>query len=394
MNVLLVEDDASLRMLLQQLLLRYGHSVCAASSAEEAWEHCQGIPFDLVMLDWVLPGISGLELCRRLRARPGGEFLYLWVVTARNSREDLLQVLEAGANDYLAKPIDIPLLEVRVRIAQQQVQLLQQRRATEEALAQHQSELEQRVQERTEALSRSVQALQAEILQRREAEMALAGARDQLRALASRLISIQEEQQKRISREIHDELGQAMTAIKLDLGWLAGQLAGQDALQQKIQRTLPLVSDTITTIQRICAELRPGILDDLGLVAALEWLVQEFSERTGLHCQLSVTPDELLVPPALATALFRICQESLTNVMRHARAQQVRIRLEQVEESLYLQIVDDGQGIAPERLEHPMSLGLMGIRERVLLWNGEVRITGGPGLGTAIYVTIHQEDAP
>lgn len=393
MKLLLVEDDASLRLLLEQLLQRFGHQVFTAADAEAAWELSLNQAFDFAIVDWVLPGMSGLELCQRLRARPGGEYLYLWVITARNRREDLLEALAAGANDYLAKPIEIPLLEVRVRIAEQQARQFQQRRVAEAALAEHQAVLEQRVQERTEELSRLIQTLQDEINQRRTAEALLESTRDQLRALASRLLSIQEEQQKRISREIHDELGQAMTALKIDLVWLQGQLAERPDLQQKIQQMVPLISVTIATIQRICAELRPGILDDLGLEAALEWLVQEFSTRSGLNCQLRVTPEELDLPAALATTLFRICQEALTNVLRHAGARSVRLRLERVGADVSLRISDDGKGIDMACIAHPMSLGLMGMRERLLPFNGAVAITGGPGLGTTIQVNVTLEDS-
>jgi DNA-binding response OmpR family regulator len=269
MRLLLVEDDASMGLLFERLLSLLGYDVRIENSAEEAWALFQHTPFDLVITDWVLPGMSGLEFCKHLRSLPFGEYIYICVVTARNSREDLLEVLEAGANDYLAKPLEIPLLEVRIRIAEQQVFQLQQRREARAELSRHQAELEGRVFSRTEELSEMIQALQEEISQRRNAETRLAQTHLQLRALASHLLSIQEEQQKRISREIHDELGQAMTALKLDLAWLQQQLNEQPVFQAKIQKMIPLVSDTITTIQRICAELRPGLLDDLGLAHLL-----------------------------------------------------------------------------------------------------------------------------
>jgi signal transduction histidine kinase len=392
MRLLLVEDDASMGLLFERLLTRLGYEVCVKKSAEEAWEHFQQEPCDLVITDWVLPGMSGLELCKRLRSLPFGEYIYICVVTARNTREDLLEVLEAGANDYLAKPLEIPLLEVRIRIAEQQVFHLQQRREARAELSRHQAELEGRVLSRTEELSEMIQALQEEISQRRNAETRLDQTHLQLRALASHLLSIQEEQQKRISREIHDELGQAMTALKLDLAWLLQQLNGQPVFQAKIQKMIPLVSDTISTIQRICAELRPGLLDDLGLEAALEWLVQEFGERTGLACNLSFEPEELDLPMALSTTLFRICQESLTNIMRHAQAKQVNISLTRVAQRVSLCVQDDGKGISTDQINHPHSLGLMGIRERVLPWNGNVTISGKSGQGTTIFVQVSLEE--
>lgn len=392
MDILLVEDDPSLRLLLRQLLTRFGHSVRACASGEEAWESYQQNEPPLIILDWNLPGMSGMECCRLIRGTPAGAYAYIWVITGCNRREDLLDVLAVGANDYLAKPIEIDLLEVRVRIAEQQARSLQQRRRDTIDLASNRDELERRVLERTDNLNDTIQALLDEISQRQQVEADLGQTRDQLRALASRLLTVQEEQQKRISREIHDELGQAMTALRLDLGWLSSGLESHQAPQRaKIERMIPLVSETIKTIQRICAELRPGILDDLGLAAALEWLVQEFAERTGLRCQIDLEPEELVVPPDLATALFRICQESLTNVMRHARASQVKIRLQQEDDEIRLRIVDDGIGIAPDQASHPMSLGLIGMRERVQPFNGEVTIQGGPGLGTDIRVKVQLE---
>lgn len=392
MDILLVEDDPSLRLLLRQLLTRFGHSIRACASGEEAWESYQQNEPPLIILDWNLPGMSGMECCRLIRGTPAGAYAYIWVITGCNRREDLLDVLAVGANDYLAKPIEIDLLEVRVRIAEQQARSLQQRRRDTIDLASNRDELERRVLERTDNLNDTIQALLDEISQRQQVEADLGQTRDQLRALASRLLTVQEEQQKRISREIHDELGQAMTALRLDLGWLSSGLESHQAPQRaKIERMIPLVSETIKTIQRICAELRPGILDDLGLAAALEWLVQEFAERTGLRCQIDLEPEELVVPPDLATALFRICQESLTNVMRHARASQVKIRLQQEDDEIRLRIVDDGIGIAPDQASHPMSLGLIGMRERVQPFNGEVTIQGGPGLGTEIRVKVQLE---
>lgn len=392
MKLLLVDDDATMRLLFERVLSRFGYEVCLENSAEAAWERFQHEPFDWVITDWVLSGMSGLELCQRLRSLPYGEYLYLCVITARNSREDLLKVLEAGANDYLTKPLDIPVLEVRMRIAEQQVHHLQQRREAKAELSRYQADLEGRVLSRTEELSDMIQALQEEISQRRHAEDRLAQTHNHLRALAGHLLSIQEEQQKRISREIHDELGQAMTALKLDLFWLQKQLADQPVFQEKIQKMIPLVSDTISTVQRICAELRPGILDDLGLEAALEWLVQEFSERTGLRCELKIESEELHLPMALSTTLFRICQESLTNVMRHAQAQQIALSLSREGNRLRLHIQDDGKGIENERINHPLSLGLMGIRERVLPWNGEVTISGKKDQGTTIFVQVSLEE--
>jgi len=388
-DILVVEDDPSIGMLFVQFLTRFGFQPEWVSNAEDAWFRYQQKVFPMCVLDWMLPGTSGLELCQRIRSADNGQHVYIWMITARNSKNDLLEVLAAGANDYLAKPLDLGLLEVRMRIAVEQIRILAQRRKAEKELLRYQAQLKELVSDRTQALAQSVKQLENEVQQRIQAETEVREARDQLRALSAHLIHIQEEQQKRIAREIHDELGQAMTALKLDLSWLRQQLEPhQTPMQHKIDKMLPLVSDNIQTIQRICTELRPSLLDDLGLEVALEWLLTEFQERTGLQCQLSIEPEQLELSADLAMTLFRICQESLTNIMRHAQASQVKIQLVQEADMIQLVIKDNGVGITSQQVEHPSSLGLLGIRERALPWQGKVRISGQPGQGTEIRVNL------
>lgn len=365
-RVLLVEDDESLRLLLTQMLLQEGLEVDAFDNAETAWQHYQkshALDYRFLLLDWVLPGKSGLEMCQQIRQRPDSAAAYIWVITSRNASEDLLQVLAAGANEYLSKPLDIDLLTVRIQVALRQSEWVQQHFLAEQDLRQYREGLENLVEERTQ----------------------------QMRALSARLIEVQESQQKRISREIHDELGQAMTALKLDLSWITQQIEVPE-VNQKIERMLPLVSHTIRTIQRICAELRPGILDDLGLIAALEWLTQEFEERTHIVCTLEL-PEDIALPSALSVALFRITQESLTNIMRHAKASAVRIALTHDTQQLHLCICDNGQGMDVHSIQkNPRSIGILGIQERLLPWQGTLDIQSKPGAGTQIHVHLcHSE---
>lgn len=389
MNILLVEDDQSIRLLMANKLTEYGYDVSAVATAEAAWELWQQDAYPLVILDWLLPGMSGLELCKKIRTQPLGKYTYLWVVTARNAPQDVIAVLQAGANDYLNKPLDLQYLKVRAMIAEEQAQILLKQRLAEEALQSAYAELEAQVEARTQELSNTVRALRSEVQERQRAEQLVTESKDQLRALSAHLMSIQEEQQKRISRELHDELGQAMTAIKIDLNWIRSQLSSeQSEIQSKIQALIPLVSDTITTVQRICAELRPGILDDLGLVAALEWLTQEFEKRTQIHCRLDILPEELRVPTEISLPIYRICQEALTNVMRHADAERVSIFMQQKTDEIYLEIRDNGRGISDAEQSASSSLGLMGMRERVMPWNGRVEIDGVAGKGTEIRVHI------
>jgi signal transduction histidine kinase len=232
-----------------------------------------------------------------------------------------------------------------------------------------------------------------EIEDRKRAEDALRGSFDELRALAGRLQSVREEERTRLAREIHDELGQALTAIKLESAFLVRELPG-DATQQsnRAAAIMKLADETIQGVRRISTELRPGILDDLGLVAAVEWAAEEFEDRTGTKCQLDVLHDDIVIDRPRATALFRILQETLTNVARHANATQVNVRLAKEDGSLILDVRDNGTGIRDEELSAGRSLGILGMRERVLVLGGELAISGAPGKGTAVTVRIPEAD--
>jgi len=225
--------------------------------------------------------------------------------------------------------------------------------------------------------------------ERREAMAALQESREQLRALAAHLESVREEERTRMAREIHDELGQALTGLRIDLSWLATKLQPQQAaLADRIAGMREQVDGTIRTVRRLATELRPGVLDALGLVAAMEWQAQEFQARTGIRCEfVSHVPDAEL-DREQSTALFRILQEALTNVARHAGASGVRTSLEGDADSLVLVVKDNGRGIAESEINSHKSLGLLGIRERVHLLGGSVCIVGSTGSGTTVTVKI------
>jgi signal transduction histidine kinase len=216
----------------------------------------------------------------------------------------------------------------------------------------------------------------------------LDGERD-LKALSDRLLLVQEEERTRIARELHDDLGQSLTALKMDVGGLLAMTPPSPAsepLRSRIMRTLDL---TVTSVQRISSELRPSVLDDLGLFPAIEAEASRFEQRTGIECELSL-PDEaeLHLEGAAVTAVYRIVQEALTNVSRHANATRVELRLRQRRDELLLEIRDDGRGITAEEVRDPFSLGLIGIRERAALAGGTVHIEGVSGRGTIVSVRI------
>jgi PAS domain S-box-containing protein len=240
-----------------------------------------------------------------------------------------------------------------------------------------------------QSIPRLCMAIVEDITERKRAQEELQQSFEQLRALTARLQVIREEERKNVAREIHDELGQALTAIKIDLASLIRELAPDQQQQRKrTDSILELVDQTIHSVRRISTELRPGILDDLGLVAALEWAAEDFEARTGTRCRLTLPGGDIEIDQERATAMFRIFQETLTNVARHANASEVGVRLAKENGDLTLEVHDNGRGIGEEQLSGGRSLGILGMRERVTLLGGELGIIGAPEKGTTIIVRI------
>jgi len=225
------------------------------------------------------------------------------------------------------------------------------------------------------------------IISRREEQVQQGEAR--FRLLADRVESAREEERTRIAREIHDELGQALTVLQLDLNWLESQVGGQTpALRDKIQTMTAILRDTLDALQRIAAELRPPALDRLGLRAAIAALAREFESRTGVQCRVEVAAEDGMVDGNRATAVYRILQEALTNVARHAQASRVDIVLRIASDELELIVRDNGRGVSQEQLAGPRSLGILGMWERANSWGGELSVAGAPGAGTIVRLTM------
>ncbi len=233
-------------------------------------------------------------------------------------------------------------------------------------------------------------AIVRDVSQRRQAETDLRKSHEQLRQLSASLQSVREEERTRIARELHDELGQRLTGLKMDLAWMAPRLhEDQTALAHKIDTMKALVDATVASMRRIASELRPLVLDDLGLAAAVDWLVEDFSRRTGIQVDTDLQGAEGL-DERLAICVFRIIQESLTNVARHAQATQVGIALAVRDGQLALEVRDNGKGLA-EGAGDKKTFGLIGMRERAYMFGGQMTIDSRPAEGTAIRVTIPLE---
>jgi PAS domain S-box-containing protein len=246
---------------------------------------------------------------------------------------------------------------------------ISERKLADELLRTAKSDLEQRVEERTSELSDAL---------------------ERLRELSAHLESVREDERTRIAREIHDELGSLLVALKFDVNWVRKRVASEVELERKCQAMSGLIERAVENVGRIITDLRPSILDHQGLWAALEWQAQEFSESTEISCRwrMTIDPDAPTPDGPMAIAVFRIFQEMLSNVARHARATILNVRLEANAASLRLEVADNGQGVSESRLTHPRSYGVLGMRERAGHFGGQVDFESVGGRGTTVRLSM------
>ena len=355
MKILIAEDDLTSRAVLAGVLRKNGYQVVEARHGREAWHLLeQADPPHLVILDWMMPEMDGPEVMRRVRALHTERPPYIIMLTAKGAKADIIAGLEVGANDYLAKPFDPEELLARLAVGRRMVEM-------QDALATQNEQLRQ-----TQA---------------------------DLHVLAARLQAVREEERASLARELHDCFGQHLTALQIDLMWMDRQLQAPKPpdfamLCDRIVAMVPQVERLAEQTQAICTALRPSVLFELGLVAAIEWQTEDMAKRSEIRCALSLPSEDIELDQHFALALFRIVQEALTNVVRHARATQVDVRLRTDGQSLELDIEDDGQGYAPHSISGSQALGLLGIRERVDVFGGTVEFVNAPGKGAAVRVRM------
>jgi PAS domain S-box-containing protein len=248
--------------------------------------------------------------------------------------------------------------------------------------------IEASISQATEGGKRFYTVILRDITLRKQAEDALRSSQRELRELSARVLEAREDEKTRIARELHDELGQLLTALKMDLGWLRERLAGDRELTARADEMGALLDRTVSSTRRISADLRPLMLDDLGLADAASWLVEDFAARSGIACRIEA-PDELPeVSKAVGTAVYRAIQESLTNIARHAGAKNAWVMLAVDDGSIQVEVEDDGRGIAPEDLAKARSLGLKGMRERITFLGGALDIARAPRGGTRLRLRV------
>jgi len=228
-----------------------------------------------------------------------------------------------------------------------------------------------------------------DITAQKKAQADLERSRQELRNLSIHLQSVREKESTRVARKIHDELGQSLTALQMDISWLLKRLpAKSEEIREKILSMSGLVDATVESVHNITTELRPSLLDDLGLPAAIEWQAADFQKRSGIRCQAHINCENGLIAKELATAVFRIFQETLTNIARHAKATLCKVSLTETDKELCLEVTDNGIGITQWQIDDPRSFGMIGMRERAHLWGGTVHVRNAKPSGTMVSVLI------
>ena len=357
-SILIVDDDRAAIVAMQEVLANMGARLVTASSGEEALRCVLEDDFAAILMDVKMPGIDGFTTAKMIRERKRSRYTPIIFLTAESGADltPMFRGYQAGAVDYIPKP---PIPEVLKSKLSVFVGLHDMNRM-----------------------------LSAELAERAMTEQRLRSSEENLRALAAHLQSVREEERIHIAREIHDELGQALTGLKFDIGKLAKTACRDDPeTGEKIAGLSQNIDRIINSVRRIASGLRPEVLDEIGLSAAIEWQAREFQRRTGVRCTVEIEPGFGDPDKERSTALFRIFQELLTNVARHANATRVNARLAD-DHGLSLVVEDNGRGVRSEELEGNKSLGFLGLKERVLAFGGSIDVRGEEGKGTKVSVLI------
>jgi signal transduction histidine kinase len=376
-TILIVDDNPNITNYLDALLLNRGHRVLPARNVSEAMELCRIWKPDLIITDVLMPGVDGFEFVRLIRSEKevANSPVIFFTGSYSDQREALALAEACGVARVLSKT------SPPEKILEAVDSVLGSSRS-ETAAAFH-PEFER---EHAELLA---DKLFANLMELEASNKLLGASEQQLHRLAGRLRSAQEDERKRIARQLHDELGQALTMLKMNCTWISARLVSPpEGVMERLQTSIQLADETIGNVRRLATELRPGILD-LGIAAAIEWQAEEFQDRSEIKCVVDLCERDDLIDAGAATELFRIFQEALTNIVRHAHATEVHITLAHSANSdLVLEVCDNGRGITDDQIANRQALGLLGMRERASLIGAEFSINGNPGNGTRLRVAV------
>jgi signal transduction histidine kinase len=373
-TILVVDDNDALRYSLSRTLQGGGYKVIEAGNGAEALRLAEQCP-DLITLDVRLPDLDGFEVCRRLKANPTTAHIPVLHISATfTDTEYRVRGLES-ADGYLAEPISREELLatvgslLRLKQAEREARLhaAEAEKAKRELKLAH-SELELRVQQRTQELSEKA---------------------EEVRALTIKLLRLQDEERRRLARELHDSTGQMLAAMKMVLDQMSAEVKGEK-VSSLLAQTIGINNDMSRQLRTMSYLLHPPLLDEVGLPSALRWYAEGFTERSGITVDLQMSPEFGRLEQDMEIALFRIVQESLTNIHRHSGSPTASIRLTRTDDGIDVEISDEGKGIAPHRLhgdEVVPGVGIMGIKERMRQFGGNAEITSSDR-GTVLMARI------
>lgn len=356
-NILIVDDIPSNLTYLKIIMKGVEANMIEAESGNDALAKIKGKELALAILDVQMPEMNGYELAGEINKSNPSQVPIIFLTAAFPDNTQIEAGYKSGAVDYIVKPLNRKILISKIQIF---LLLFSQK---------------QEIIESREELLRS--------------ELEILKGKEELELLNHHLINVREEERAGISLMIHDELGQAMTAMKMDLNWVKKNSGNPDVQASRIGRMIETTNQVIRKVQSISAELHPKLLEDLGLTAAIDWYCKEQRERTGLEIKLHL--DEPLQEDFNTNlSLFRILQEAMTNVIRHAKASVIQVHLKNMDDSLEMIIEDNGTGFDFNNVETNKSMGLFGMRERARYCDGTIMFSNAIPKGTRLTILLPQ----
>ena len=387
-SILIVDDSPENIDILNDILKNHFKVKAAVNGYQTIQIANSDDPPDIILLDVMMPEINGFTVCERLKTNVKTSEIPVIFLTVSSEPDNIIKGFESGGVDYIIKPFNAVELLTRLNTH------LQLKNATD-MLKDQNIILEKMVATRTEMLQKKNESLSNALLEKDALLFKVKLMQKRLRKslkitnkLYNKIQTIQEDERKRISSDIHDEMGQMLTALKLKLYQINGKLKNDDQVNDKIETALQMVDDTIKATQRIAKQLRPDILDNLGLSEAVTSLCKTINESAGIKFELEITGNPLELNKETELCIYRVIQEAITNMIRHSNSKKADIHIENTADFLNINIRDYGTGIDRIKIRHSDSLGIFGMKKRINSIHGKFHIEGSEGNGTSISISI------